>query len=129
MSKLTLKSSSEEPARRLEVFTGAGRRRERLAEDKARIVAESFEPRATLNGVARRHGLTPQQLFTWRHEARAAAETLPVFVLALMDPEPGAELTAEAPWRRRGRRRSAKPRLKLKHLASPCGLVRGPRPR
>lgn len=42
ISELTLKSSAEidEPVRRFEVFTGAGRRRDRSAEDKARIVAE-----------------------------------------------------------------------------------------
>jgi transposase len=38
-SELTLKSS--DPERRLEVFTGSDRRRERLPEEKARIVAES----------------------------------------------------------------------------------------
>jgi transposase len=31
-----------EPARRLEVFTGAGRRRSFSDEDKARIVADAF---------------------------------------------------------------------------------------
>jgi hypothetical protein len=33
----------------------------RSAEDKARIVAESFEPGARANAVARRHALLPQQ--------------------------------------------------------------------
>ena len=71
MSELTLKSSTERPARRLEVFTGAGRRRDWSAEDKARIVADSLEPGATVSGVARRHGLTPQQLFTWRRDRKS----------------------------------------------------------
>src|SRR3954467_14853108 len=55
-----------ERARRLEVFTGAGRRRIFPADEKAAIVAESYAPRRTVCGVARRHGLTPAQLFTWR---------------------------------------------------------------
>jgi transposase len=52
-----------EPARRLEVFTGAGRRRSWTPEQKAQIVAECDEIDASVSAVARRHGLTPQQLF------------------------------------------------------------------
>jgi transposase len=58
-----------EPVRRLEVFTGAGRRRTWTAEQKARIVAESHGCGETVSAVARRHGLTPQQLFAWRRQA------------------------------------------------------------
>jgi len=53
-----------ERARRIEVFTGAGRRRNWPADEKAAIVAESYAPGRTVCGVARRHGLTPAQLFT-----------------------------------------------------------------
>jgi len=59
-----------ERARRIEVFTGAGRRRTWLADEEATIVAESYAPGKTVCGVARRHGLTPAQLFTWRRLAR-----------------------------------------------------------
>ncbi len=62
-----------EPVRRIEVFTGAGRRRAWTGEEKARIVAESCAGDDTVCGVARRHGLTPQQLFTWRRQARRRA--------------------------------------------------------
>jgi transposase len=62
-----------EPVRRLEVFTGAGRRRSWSAEQKARIVAESYENGTTVCAVARRHGLTPTQLFAWRRLAREGA--------------------------------------------------------
>lgn len=62
-----------EPVRRLEVFTGAGRRRRWSAEQKARIVAESYADGETVCAVARRHGLTPQQLFGWRRAARRRA--------------------------------------------------------
>ena len=67
-----LPKSKPEPVRRLEVFTGAGRRRAWSAEQKARIVAESYESGETVSAVARRHGLTPQQLFGWRRVARRA---------------------------------------------------------
>ncbi|AFL50655.1 transposase [Sinorhizobium fredii] len=78
ISQLTLKSSDEEPARRFEVFTGSGRRREWSDERKAQIVAESYEPGVKVCAVARRHGLTPQQLFTWRRLARKPLEAVPV---------------------------------------------------
>jgi transposase len=61
--------------RRLEVFTGTGRRRRWPAEQKAQIIAESYAGGETVSSVARRHGLTPQQLFGWRREARKRAES------------------------------------------------------
>ena len=58
----------------MEVFTGAGHRREWPAEVKARILAETFMPGETVSAVARRHGLRVDQLFSWRKLARRAAE-------------------------------------------------------
>jgi transposase len=69
-----LPKSKPEPVHRLEVFTGTGRRRAWSAEQKARIVAESYESGETVSAVARRHGLTPQQLFGWRRAAERLAE-------------------------------------------------------
>lgn len=59
-----------EPVRRLEVFIGAGRRRTWRHEDKARIVAEIATSGDSVCAVARRHGLSPQQLFGWRRQLR-----------------------------------------------------------
>ena len=77
------------PARRIEVFTGAGRRREWRAEQKAAILAESYAGTSSVCDVARRHGLTPTQLFTWRRAARdqaaAAAVQNPEFVPAMIE--------------------------------------------
>jgi transposase len=73
MSDTELLLKSEAP-RRLEVFTGAGRRRSWTAEHKAQIVAECDEAGASVSAVARRHGLTPQQLFGWRRDARQQSE-------------------------------------------------------
>src|SRR5881397_2889585 len=82
-----------ERARRIEVFTGAGRRRDWPADKKAAIVAESYAPGRTVCGVARRHGLTPAQLFTWRRLARRARLSVPkppaLFVPAVLEPSPG----------------------------------------
>jgi transposase-like protein len=59
-----------EGLQRVEVITGVGRRRRWTPETKARIVQESRQPGAVVSEVARRHGLSPQQLFGWRREAR-----------------------------------------------------------
>ena len=79
-----------EAARRIEVFTGAGRRRRWSCAEKAAIVAESDVEGETVCGVARRHGLTPQQLFTWRRVARkraaGAGEVEPDFVPVVVEP-------------------------------------------
>jgi transposase len=56
--------------RRIELITGIGRRRRWSSEDKARIVVESLAGDVSVSEVARRHGLSPQQLFGWRREAR-----------------------------------------------------------
>jgi transposase len=62
-----------EPMRRLEVITGTGRRRRFSDDYKAGIVEETLVPGAVVSDVARRHGLTPQQLFGWRRQARQPA--------------------------------------------------------
>jgi len=73
-------------ARRIEVISGAGGRRRWSAEEKARVIEESLAPDAVVSQVARRHGATPQQLFTWRREARQkAAATSPPFVPAILE--------------------------------------------
>ena len=67
-------SKVSRPAQRLEIFTGAGWRRAWMAEQKAAIVAESVEDGGRVSHVARRHGLTSQQLFAWRRQARREAD-------------------------------------------------------
>jgi transposase len=69
----TLKS--EMTARRLEVITETGRRRWFSKDDKARVVEETLVPGAVVSVIARRHGLTPQQVFTWRRQARQPSTT------------------------------------------------------
>jgi transposase len=45
---------------------GKVRRRQRSEEERRRIVAESFEPGASVSVVARRHDVNANLLFTWR---------------------------------------------------------------
>ena len=95
-----------EPVRRIEVFTGAGRRRSWSGEEKAAIIAESYDAGETVCAIARRHGLTPQQLFAWRRLARRSGSVLPtMFVPAVLETKQ-PELPAGAIPPRRARRRS-----------------------
>ena len=92
MSKLDLTLEPEPVGiRRLEVITGVGGRRLWSSEMKARIVAETLAPEAKVSAVARRFGLRPQQIFTWRREARRRARqsTTPeamAFTPVIVDP-------------------------------------------
>ena len=111
----TLKPEATE-VHRLEVITGTGRRR-RFSEDfKSRMVEETLVAGAVVSEVARRHGLTPQQLFTWRRQARRPAVVnteaeAPQFVPAVV--ETGMPEGAE-----RGRRRK-----RARHVDRISGLI------
>src|ERR1700757_467331 len=59
---------------RIEVITGVERRRKWSAQEKAAIVAESLAEGAVVSEVARRHGLSPQQVFGWRARLREAVK-------------------------------------------------------
>ncbi|MGJ5182163.1 IS66-like element accessory protein TnpA [Bradyrhizobium oligotrophicum] len=97
-----LHKSKPEPVRRLEVFTGTGRRRVWTAEQKAQIVAESCGDGETVTAVARRHGLTPQQLFGWRRQTsrqalRPAEHDTPAFAAVVVEERRPAEAAPVAP--------------------------------
>src|SRR6202040_1901819 len=54
------------PPNHIEVITSVRRRRRWTASEKVRMVEETFEPGMTVSLVARRHGVAPNQRFTWR---------------------------------------------------------------
>ena len=100
MSTLDHKLEPEVTAvRRLEVITGTGRRRQFSEDFKAGIVEETLVPGAVVSAVARRHGLTPQQVFTWRRQARQpvastdskAPQFVPAVVETALPSRPGRE--------------------------------------
>ena len=48
------------------ILSGVERRRRWTPEEKVRIVEETYLPGMSVSYVARRHGIGPGQLFTWR---------------------------------------------------------------
>ena len=109
VSGLDHRLEPEGEVRRFEVINGAMGRRRWSPDDRAQILEETLAPGAVVSAVARRHGLTPQQVFTWRREARkrTAAEAL-AFVPAVVAPEP-MDLVAPKPPRRRRRAQRRRP--------------------
>jgi transposase len=109
VSRLDHTLKSDVTTSRLEVITETGRRRWFSKDDKARIVEETLVPGAVVSDVARRHGLTPQQVFSWRRQARQLRVTNAVelqFVPAVVD-TPAAAVGPE----RKAPRCNAKPDL------------------
>ncbi|MEW9853798.1 IS66-like element accessory protein TnpA [Novosphingobium sp. M1R2S20] len=95
------------------MFTGAGKRRNCPPEVKVSIVAESYSGQESISAVARRHAMSPSQLFTWRRELRkqmeaqglalpATSAVAPLFVPAVVEPSPPSNV---GPVGRRPRRR------------------------
>lgn len=51
---------------RIEVITSVQRRRRWSAEEKVAIVQETYAPGMSVSMVARRHGVAPNMVFSWR---------------------------------------------------------------
>lgn len=62
----TNRRSARQP--RVEIITRGERRRRWTPEQKREIVAESYGPELTPTEVARKHGISSGQLYTWRQE-------------------------------------------------------------
>ncbi|MFC5555979.1 transposase [Methylobacterium iners] len=67
MTDPTVSSCDPSRAERIEaVITSVQRRRRWTTEEKVRLVEETFLPGQSVSLVARRHGISANQLFTWR---------------------------------------------------------------
>ena len=79
----------------IEIFQGRARRRW-TEEAKRQLVAETFAPGATVHGLARRHGVSTSQLFTWRKQFRGElgfpipAPAEPAFAAVALAPPDGS---------------------------------------
>ncbi len=87
--------------RRMEVLSRPERRRRYSDEEKAALVAETFRPGVCPADLARRHGLHPQQLCTWRRQARRGEpvlrdEDMPMFAPVMERTEDGSQIDAVA---------------------------------
>src|SRR3954465_13307307 len=69
---------------------GTERRRRWSYQEKVRIIEETTEPGVTVSEVARRHGLAPSVVFTWRRLAREGrlGNAGPVFMPVEITPGP-----------------------------------------
>src|SRR5919205_2269484 len=64
---ITMASDPPPPAApRVEVITSVQRRRRWSAAEKVRLVEEAMQPGSSVSFVARRYGLSPSLLFTWK---------------------------------------------------------------
>ena len=54
------------PSPRIEVITSVQRRRRWSTAEKVRLVEEAMQPGSSVSFVARRYGLSPSLLFTWK---------------------------------------------------------------
>jgi transposase len=92
--------------RRVEVLSGLERRRKWPDESKIAIVAEALEPGIVVSDVARRHDVSPSQLFGWLKQFRSEAQALldakclpehPIFASAVVDATAVAPRALPAP--------------------------------
>jgi transposase len=84
--------------RRIELITGAARRRRWTAAEKAALVTESVRPGVNISDLARRSGVNRGLLQTWRRTAmRETAERGDVFVpLRIQDTRPAGQVGVSA---------------------------------
>src|SRR6478735_6381934 len=75
---------------------GAEHRRRWGYDEKVRLVEETLHAGETVCGIARRHGVAPSLLFTWRRQARqgrlgseAVPALVPVEITSAPSPVPG----------------------------------------
>ncbi len=87
---------------RVEILTGVERRRSWTAEQKREIVGESLGPDVTPTEVARKHGISTGQLYTWRQQllsfqGAVVNRTMPRFASVELPPSPAqpAPISAE----------------------------------
>ena len=85
--------------RRIEVITGQRQRRRWTAQEKARIVAESFEEGANISEVARRNGVARGLLTVWRHKLAVAAGDSALGFMPVRIATEGSPATAGEPGR------------------------------
>ncbi len=83
---------------------GTERRRRWSLQDKLQIVEETLQPGVKVSEVARRHGLAPSVVFTWRRLAREGrlGDAGPTFMPVEITPVPRQTTPIASPPRRTG---------------------------
>ena len=73
-SHTAIPGASTGASQRIEIITGHERRRRYSDEDKARLIAETFEAGESVHTVARRHGICSSLLCRWRRTGIVARQ-------------------------------------------------------
>jgi transposase len=85
---------------RVEILSRAERRRSWTLEEKREIVSESLGPDLTPTEVARKHGISTGQIYTWRHQLltgrNATLAPTPRFASVELSP-PSSTMSSDAP--------------------------------
>ena len=90
-TRTTNRMSARNP--RTEILLRGERRRSWTADQKSQIVAESLDPELTPTEVARKHGISTGQLYTWRQQRLSVQTALvtraaPRFAEVALTPAP-----------------------------------------
>ena len=83
---------------------GVERRRRWSRDAKARLVAETLTPGACVSEIARRNGIVPSLLFTWRRRTRVRLPQAEPIFLPVQVAETPASAPAPVPVKRRRRK-------------------------
>jgi transposase len=85
-------SRKSAPILRMDLIPRGERRRRWTAEQKQTIAAQSMAPGASPTNIARLHGISTGQLYTWRHALKAAQPSTAIgrFARIEMAPRPVA---------------------------------------
>ena len=86
-------SRKSAPTLRMDLIPRGERRRRWTTEQKQTIAAQSLAPGASPTDIARLHGISTGQLYTWRHALKAAqpGAAIGCFARVEMAPRPAAQ--------------------------------------
>lgn len=81
---------------RVEVITSVERRRCFTDEEKSQIVLETLQPAVNISAIARKHGISPSQLFQWRKRLAKREGVAPLPAVPAFTPVQGEKPEAPA---------------------------------
>src|SRR5664279_2789720 len=92
-------SRKSAPTLRMDLIPRGERRRRWTTEQKQTIAAQSLAPGASPTDIARLHGISTGQLYTWRHALRAAQPGAAIGRFACVEVAPRPVASPDVPAR------------------------------